>query len=127
MKYVTFGLCALTFLAYTITFSHENGMIAVLFFAPFTLLPLLGCLMMAVMLKSTPGQAIVLASVILYIAWFSFIYIDVTWLHVDANGSLMFLFVGAYAFPVLLVIWLIAGGVDFLARRSATKNVTQAA
>ena len=41
-----------------------------------------------------------------YFVWLVVVYIDVFYIHIDAQSSIALLFVGAYAYPVLAIFWI---------------------
>jgi peptidoglycan/LPS O-acetylase OafA/YrhL len=107
LRTLNLGLVGIAIVVYCFAFGRE-GLQAVLFFFPFTMTPLIfqGC--MAASWKSLGSQITLLLATIGYVAWFTYLYVDVTIIHLDPQSPIAFLFVGIYALPVLAVLWLIA-------------------
>ena len=91
--------------AYLWGFGRENGLIAIAFFFPFTMLPFVVNAVLALRWRTTVGQSLLLIATLAYATWFAFVFVDVTYRHPDPQGPIVFLFVGIYAAPVLAILW----------------------
>ena len=111
MRYVTITLVAVAFLIYAIAFGRE-GVYGLLFFLPFTMTPFLINGLLAFRWQSPKSQGTLLAATLAYAAWFSYVYVDVVYLHPDAQGVLAFFFVGLLAAPALILLWLLGWGLE---------------
>ena len=75
---------------------------------PFTFGPLGISLLIAWFSLRKAVQVVIGAGSAAYFAWFLFIFCTVYFGSPDANASLAFLFVGIYALPVMIIVWIIA-------------------
>ena len=90
--------------------AKTDGFFAGVLLVPMALGPLFVSLGLALMLRGKAGSQIVLSiGAILYALWFSYAYIDIFYWHLDAQSAIGLLVVGAYALPVMAVVWLSAG------------------
>ena len=62
--------------------------------------------------KSTGSQALLMLTLLLYFAWFVYVYVDAFYIHLDPQSAIAILFPGFYASPVLLMLWLLAYWVE---------------
>jgi hypothetical protein len=79
-----------------------------LFFLPFSFGPLLVNAAIGVFCRVRGAQIILVLAAVAYFGWFGWIYMSVVHWHPDPQGPIAFLFVGAYALPVLLPMWIAA-------------------
>jgi hypothetical protein len=77
----------------------------VLFFIPFALGPQAITHAAIIRAKSVRGQFVLLAALLVYFAWFTLVYVDAFYVHLDPQSSIALLFVGIYSLPVLGVFW----------------------
>ena len=70
--------------------------------------PLLVSLLMLIFCREKQPTNILLASVILYVLWFAFIYGQIFFWNVDPQGSIALLFLGIYSLPFTLALWITA-------------------
>jgi len=110
MRGANYLLVGLAFIGYFFAFGWNNG---AWFFLPFTMTPLLINAGLARLWRTFWSQTIVLIATIAYSGWFLYVYLYAVKWHPDPQGSLAFLFVGIYAFPVLLGFWLISFAVEW--------------
>lgn len=81
-----------------------------LFFVPFSLGPVFVSLALAIAWRRrTRSQWTLAVGHLLYALWFGLVYFDVFHGRPDPQGPIAFLFVGLYALPVMLVVWIVAG------------------
>ena len=93
----------------------EPVIVGVLSFLPFTLGPHAVTHFGVLRAKSKRSQFILLLAMLSYMAWFVFLYVDIFYLNPDPQSPIALLFVGAYALPVLAVLW-------FAAQRAEKKS-----
>jgi len=79
-----------------------------LFFVPFSFGPLAVTIGLAFALRSTLAQVLLTVSSILYGAWFAFVCAQALFVNPDPQSPIVFLFVGIYAIPVLVIFWIAA-------------------
>jgi len=79
-----------------------------LFFVPFSFGPLAVTIGLAFALRSTLAQVLLTVSSILYGAWFAFVCAQAFFVNPDPQSPIVFLFVGIYAIPVLVIFWIAA-------------------
>ncbi len=112
MRGVNYLLVGLVCIAYFFSFGGKG----VWFFLPFTMTPLLINAGLARLWNNFWSQVVVMIATIAYAAWFLYVYLEVVVWHPDPQGGIAFLFVGIYAFPVLLGFWLISYAVEYYGR-----------
>jgi hypothetical protein len=83
-----------------------------LFFVPFSFGPILFHPWLSRLARSFRSDLILTVASLLYGVWFGYIYCDAFYWNFDPQSAIALVFVGFYAFPVLLLFWLAA----FLAR-----------
>ncbi|MDR0327648.1 MAG: hypothetical protein LBI05_05055 [Planctomycetaceae bacterium] len=69
-------------------------------------------IVLSVCTKSPISQVIPAAASLLYGVWYAYIVYDSFCVNVDAQSAIVLVFVGIYALPVLLPLWLAAIVVD---------------
>ena len=84
-----------------------NMLFATLFLLPFCGFPPIVSMVIAGYSKASTPQIITATASFLYGIWFIYIA-NLAFSTVDAQGGLIFLFVGIYALPVLLPLWITA-------------------
>jgi len=67
--------------------------------------PLLGTLFLSIITKNNMAQVALLASTVGYVSWFLIVYHKVITTP-DAQSPIAFMFVGIFAVPFLLLIWI---------------------
>ncbi len=87
---------------------QASSMGGVLFMAPFSLSPLLVTLLLSFKAVSPLSRRLLLASTLVYSAWFSLIYLDAFYWNIDPQSSIALLFVGVLSLPVMIPLWTIA-------------------
>jgi hypothetical protein len=112
VRYATFSLIVIAFASYVILFGRE-GLRPVLFFFPFTMMPFLVTALLAVLWRGFWTQVVLFVATLGYGLWFAYVYVNATILNPDPQGAIAFLFVGIYAAPVLVVLWLIAYAMEW--------------
>jgi hypothetical protein len=80
----------------------------VLFFIPFALGPQAIKHVAIIRAKSVKSQIVLLAALLAYFAWFTFVYVDAFYVHLDPQSAIALLFIGIYSLPVLGVFWWVA-------------------
>jgi hypothetical protein len=93
-----------------------------LFFAPFALGPLCITLLLALLFSERRAEAILLASTVLYMAWFGYLYMDIFHWHPDPQSAIGLLLAGLYALPVMLTFWAVAGRRQHIANHQPIKR-----
>jgi hypothetical protein len=96
--------------------SLATPFVAGLLLAPFSFGPLVVTAGLAIALRSRPAQIVLSLSSILYAAWFGYVYAQAVHINPDPQSPIAFLFVGIYAVPVLVVLWIAAGAAHWYAR-----------
>jgi hypothetical protein len=94
------GLAALSFKTSTVG--------GVLFMAPFSISPLLVTLLLSFKAVNPLSQRLLLASTLVYSAWFAWIYLDAFYWNIDPQSAIVLLFVGVLSLPVMIPLWVIA-------------------
>ena len=89
------------------TNSIESKFLVVLFFLSFALGPYIVNSIYSLFVKKISSGIVLLVLNFLYIFWASYIYHDAMVVHVDPQSAIALLFIGIYAFPVLLVFWIL--------------------
>jgi hypothetical protein len=112
VRYATFSLIAIALLSYGIVFGRE-GLRPVLFFFPFTMIPFLVTACLALLWRGFWTQVVLFVATLGYGLWFAYVYVNATILNPDPQSPIAFLFVGIYAAPVLVVLWLIAYAMEW--------------
>ncbi len=79
-----------------------------LFFVPFTLGPLFVTLLLDFFVHRRLALGLLLASTLIYFAWFLFVYLSAFYWHPDAQGAIALLFIGIYSLPVMIPLWITA-------------------
>ena len=79
-----------------------------LFFLAFCGFPTVVSIILSAISKNSLSHILILASSILYGAWFAYVVYDAFFVHLDPQSGLVFLFVGFYFLPVLLPLWISA-------------------
>ena len=79
-----------------------------LFFVPFSLGPQIVSLVLLLLLPHPSSQRLLLAGALLYAGWFVLVFLDIFYWHMDPQGPIVLVFVGFYALPVLIPIWIVA-------------------
>lgn len=110
---MTFALTGIAFITCFLVFGRQGGIEGLFFFLPFTMVPFVVTAYFATLWRAFWSQAVVLAITAAYAAWFSYIYVQVTIQHPDPQSPIAFLFVGIYALPVLVPLWILAWGIDW--------------
>ncbi len=85
--------------------SNSEPFFGFLFFVPFTLGPHAVSHALCFLFKSR-GSAILLGiGMLAYVSWFFFVYVDVFYVHPDAQSPIALLFVGLVSLPVMIPVW----------------------
>ena len=105
MRTITVTLVAAAFIVYLIAFA-PLGIGAVGFLFPFTMIPFGITGIFAWYWRSVGGQAMLLVAALAYAGWFGFVYLDALYWRPDPQSPIALLFVGIYAAPVLLLLWI---------------------
>ncbi|MBC2602509.1 hypothetical protein [Puniceicoccus vermicola] len=79
-----------------------------LLFMPFSFGPMIATLLLGLWAKSKRSSVLLLASNLIYFAWFLWVYIDVFYIHIDPQGPIAFVFIGMASLPVMIPLWIIA-------------------
>ena len=95
-------------------------MAGTLFLLPFYAFPPIVAIFLARRFTNIISQVIITATSVGYGVWFAYLYYDAFYVHLDPQSGLVFVFVGIYALPGLLPLWLIA----FVIERLQTKATT---
>lgn len=111
-KVANLVVASLALLCYLHMFGSLGGAGAIAFFFPATMYPFVVNALLLFRWRTVTGQSLVLAASLAYAAWLAFVFIDVMYRHPDPQGPIAFLFVGIYAAPVLLVLWLVAAALE---------------
>jgi len=99
-------------LVYFAMFGSVGGVGAIAFFFLFTMSPFVINAVLTLRWRSSVAQSLILVASLVYTPWFAFVFVDVNYLHPDPQGPIAFLFVGVFAAPVLLILWVVAGILD---------------
>jgi len=115
LRNVTIGLSAgillgmMGFVAYIASFGGAvNMLLGVLFFLPFCGFPPIVSMVIAGYSKHHVSQILAVVASLLYGVWFTYAMYDCFYVHVDPQSALIIIFVGIYALPVLLPLWITA-------------------
>ncbi len=92
----------------TMICSQSHPVWGVLFFIPFALGPQAVTHVGILYAKSQTTQMVLLWTLLSYFVWFVFVYTKAFCDHPDTQSCLLLLFVGVYAAPVLVILWLAA-------------------
>lgn len=79
-----------------------------LLFVPLALWPLMVSAAASFFVKVDRAAGWLLASSLLYALWYGYLFVSAFYLHPDPQAGLVFLFVGIYSLPVMLVLWIVA-------------------
>jgi hypothetical protein len=89
--------------------SDESSTIGgVLFMALFSISPLLITLLLSFKAGSRLSQRLLLASTLVFSAWFALIYLDAFYWNIDPQSAIVLLTVGILSLPVMIPLWVIA-------------------
>jgi len=86
--------------------SKTESAMGILFFVPFTLGPHAVSHWLCFRLQSRWAAILLGIGMLAYMSWFFFVYIDVFYVHIDAQGPIALLFVGIFSLPVMIPVWL---------------------
>jgi len=86
--------------------SKSEPFIGGLFFAPFSLFPLLFSLLMICCFESRISVILLTLSMFIYAAWFAYAYLDIFYIHPDPQSAIGLIFLGFYSLPVMGVFWI---------------------
>jgi hypothetical protein len=115
MRYLTLALIGIAFVVYFGVFGRSAVMLL-----PFAMTPFVVIGFLAIWPSSFWCQATLLFSAVAYSVWFVCIYVCAVILYPDPQSPIVFLFVGAWAAPVLIALWLVAFGFEWAAH---TRNL----
>jgi hypothetical protein len=87
---------------------QTSSLMGALFFFPFVMGPLVVTAALGSWLRGRRCQDFLMLGSILYIGWVVWMWVDVFHRHPDPQSAIVLLFVGAYALPVLLPLWIVA-------------------
>lgn len=90
----------------------RGGIGGVAFGFPFVMLPFVVNAVLLSRWRAFAGQSLLFAASLAYAAWVAFVFVDVRYVHPDPQGPIAFLFVGVFAAPVLIVLWLTGGALE---------------
>ena len=113
----------IVFAIYVITFARDSVM-AALFFFPFTMTPLVINAVAVCRVKTFAARGILLFSTAAYSGWGTWLYIDVFYIHIDPQSSIALLFMGIFASPVLILLWLLTFGLERWCSAHSENNST---
>lgn len=116
-KLVWFSTSAAIIAGIAILWKQSASLSGVLFITPFSLGPLFVTLILGFFSERKISLLLLMASTAAYAAWFSYIYLDAFYWHLDPQSGLAFLFMGVYSLPVMLPLWVLA----FLLREAKSK------
>ncbi len=97
--------------------SKSDPWTAFLFFVPFTLGPHAVSHVLCFLLKSHRAAMLLAVGMLVYAAWFFYVYVDAFYVHLDPQSSIALLFVGVVSLPVMVPIWAGALVLDRAAKR----------
>ena len=129
LRIITIGLSCIiligmiTFTVYRADF--RGDVVLMVSFIPFSLFyafPLIVSIMLSVYTRNSFSQIILLMASLLYGIWFAYAVYDAFYVNTDPQSGLVLIFVGIYALPVLLPLWITA---YVLNRRYARKQKSQ--
>lgn len=78
------------------------------FFLPFAFGPQILTHVGILFARTRGAQTTLFIALVVYFAWFSFIFVEVFYINPDPQGAVALLFVGVYSTPVMLPFWIIA-------------------
>ena len=78
---------------------------AFIFFLPFSMFPHAVTHTLGFFWKTPRASMLLLIVMVLYAAWFFWVYAEVFYLHPDPQGSIALLFVGVVSTPVMAPAW----------------------
>jgi hypothetical protein len=112
LRQINLILIEVAFLAYLVAFGRER-LSAIWFFFPYTMTPFVVTGLLAVIWRGFWTQVVLLVTTLAYAAWFAYVYVHAMILNLDPQSPIAFLFVGIYAAPFLVVLWLIAYALEW--------------
>jgi len=107
------------FVAHMANDDVSGKVFAMTFFLPFYGFPLIVSIVLSARFKKEPASQVFLAiASLLYALWFVYAMHDAFYVHLDPQSGLVIIFVGIYALPILLPLWIVA----FLLNNYVTKS-----
>jgi hypothetical protein len=95
----------------------EKMLFGTLLFLPFYGFPLIVSIVLSAWTKNSLPQCILLTASLLYGVWFAYAVYSAFYVSPDPQSGLIIMFVGIYALPVLLPLWLVARFVEMYHRK----------
>jgi hypothetical protein len=114
MRNITIGLStavllgAMAFVGSKTTPSVEGMVYALLIFMPFYGFPPIVSIVLAIRRKSPFAHMFLSLASLLYGVWFAYVMHDAFYANPDPQSPILIAFVGVYALPVLLPLWIAA-------------------
>ena len=93
------------------------SLIGVLFLLPFYGFPPIVSIVLARRFTKAIPQMILTLTIVLYGAWFAYIYRDAFHVNLDPQSGILMVWVGIYALPSLIPLWLISFAIERLQAR----------
>lgn len=109
MKKINKIVAALFWIAGTVALcAKAEPFYAGIFFLPFALGPQILTHVGILFARTRGAQITLFIALVVFFAWFVFVYMNVFYLDPDPQGAVGLLFVGVYSTPIMLVLWVIA-------------------
>ena len=112
------------FLMYTCPQDDIVSMLcAPFFFLLFCGFPPIVSIFLSVRSKSPISQIVLATTSLLYGSWFAYVCYDAFFVNLDPQSAIILVFVGIYALPVLLPLWITARVVDMWHCKKSKQNL----
>ncbi len=109
MKYpaavFSFVVCLLI-LGLMIDFGDPGSLVSVLLFSPLFVGPLFVSIFLGFRYEAKGAQWVIALGSLLYLAWATLMYLDVTRWHPDPQAAIGFMFMGPYSLVVMIPLWI---------------------
>jgi len=100
-----------------LAYQSTPPLLGLAFMLPFAMSPHAVSHVLSFRLKSRAASALLGVGMLAYLAWFFYLYLDAFYWHLDAQSSLLMLFVGIYSLPVMAPLWGAAIWMERVAKR----------
>ena len=115
LRFLTIGLSGIVFLGiigFLVYITSFGGLINIVFgtllFSAFCGFPPVVSIILSVRSKSPFAHITLMIASLLYGGWFAYVAYDAFFVNLDPQSGIVMIFVGVYALPVLLPLWITA-------------------